>query len=170
MTGEMFIAPATSVLWKDSGAGTKLLDLGGMSDATAKMGAYADLGDGARSGDYEVEFLIDGFDTAPDVGKTITLYFSQSNDTTGFDGRPDTDPTDTTEGVITEGQTHNCLPACIARVYSTTTTKKIQARGIVSLTGRYVAPVVLNKSGGDLLGTGDSHHIKLTPIPLQVQA
>jgi len=170
MANKIYIAPETTITWTDTG-GDELLDLGGLAAAGVAMGSFADLGAASRSEWYEAELFIDGWDSAPALGETVVLYFSQSNATTNFDGCPTTDPTTTAQGTMTADQIKNLgAPACIATVYSTTPGLNIKARGVIRLTGRYVSPVVQNNSAADaLLSTADAHTVKLTPIPPEVQ-
>lgn len=134
------------------------------------MGAFLDLGVAPRPKRHKVVFLLTGFATAPVVGETVLLYFSQSDATTLFDGVPTTDPTLTVEGTMTENQIKNIgIPVVILSVVSTTAGDDLQARAEINLTGRYVAPVVHNNTADVLLGTADAHKITLTPIPDEIQ-
>lgn len=168
MASKSYMQVETATEWTDSG-GDKLMDLGGLAADGVVCGAYLDLGAAPRADLYEVEILIDGFDTAPVVGQTIALWFTQSNATTGFDGRITTDPTSSAEGTATAEQASNCLPAGGVRVYSTTAADELQSRRVIRLTGRYVAPIVINHTADALLSTSDSHKIILTPIPQEAQ-
>lgn len=170
MVNKVYNNPETSRTWSDSGTTSdELLDLGGLAANSVAMGSYWDRGAGARAMEYEFEMLIDGFDTAPVVGETVVLYFSQSNATTNFTGNPTTDPTDTAQGTMTLDQAKNTLLAGVATVYSTTAADELKVTGTVFLTSRYISPVVHNNTADALLGTSDAHMITLTPIPAEIQ-
>jgi hypothetical protein len=170
MPSKSLQATETSTTWTDTG-GDKLLDMGGQVAGTARVGAFLDLGASPRANWYEVVFKIDGFATAPAVREMVELFFAQSNATTGFDGQLTTDPTVSAEGTLTDlDMTLNLTPATMIRAVSTTAADVIQGRAIIKLTGRYVAPVVVNRSLFDSLnGTSESHTIVLTPIPQEGQ-
>lgn len=165
---KVYIAPETAIVWTDSG-GDELLDLGGAAAGTSTMGSFADLGPSSRSEYYNFELLIDGFDTAPVVGESVDLYFSQSIATTNFDGNPTTDPTTSAEGTITIDQLKNCMFVGSAVVYSTTVTDELKSTGIVRLTSRYVSVVVHNNTADALESTSETHKVTLIPIPPEVQ-
>lgn len=170
MPSKSYINPETSKVWTDTG-GDKLLDLGGLT-GTPKCGAYLDLGAAPRADMFEVELFIDNFASGTvSVGQTVDLFFTQSNATTGFDGRLTTDPTTSAEGTVSADQVRNLLFACSAVIISATATSNlIQARAVVRLTSRYVAPVVYNRtSSGVLKSSSDAHKVTLTPIPQEGQ-
>ena len=168
-TNAVKTAFGTATVWTDTG-GDKLLDLGSLAADAVAMGAYLDLGASPRPTWHTFELLIDGFDTAPVVGETVLLYFSQSIATTNFDGNPTTDPTATVQGTITKDQLKNCLGPFIARVYSTTAGDELKITGKVELLGRYVSPIVHNSTADALLGTSDAHKLTLIPINDDIQA
>ena len=170
MPSKSYQAVETARTWSDTGTTSdELADLGSLASDGVVMGSYWDLGASPRADIYEVEMFIDGFDTAPVVGQIVELWIAQSNATTGFDGQPTTDPTDTVEGTMTIAQAENCTFACAARVYSTTAGDELQKRATVRLTGRYIAPVIINRTDDALLGTSDAHLITITPIPQEGQ-
>ena len=170
MPNKVYINPETARTWSDADTTSdELLDLGGAATDTVKCGSYHDLGAAPRAEWFEVEMFIDGFATNPVVGESVDLYFTQSNTTTGFDGAPTTDPTDTAEGAVTENQLKNLVYAVSCIVASITAANNLQARAVVRLTSRYVAPVVHNNTADSLLGSSDAHMITLTPIPPEVQ-
>lgn len=170
MPNKIYQAPETSITWTDATTGgDELLDMGGLAAGSLAMGSYYDRGAGSKAGKYRYQLIIDGFDTAPVVGETVSIYISQSDDGTNFDGQPTTAPTTTAEGTITADQVKNCLLVDTATVYSTTAGDELQVSGIVELSGRYISPVPYNKTADALLSTSDAHKFILTPIPDEVQ-
>lgn len=168
MPSKSYIAPESPTVWQASG-GDKLLDVGGMTAPTAQVGAYLDLGAASRADIYEVTLFINGFDSAPAVGQTIDLFFAQSDATTGFDGPLATDPTSSAEGTLSDlDALPNLLYAGSVVVYDTGTSQNLQARFVVRLTGRYVAPVLVNRAN-TLESTTPTHHVTLKPIPQEAQ-
>lgn len=170
MASKSYQASETARTWSDAGTGSdELMDLGGLAADGVVCGSYWDLGASPRSDIYEVELFIDGFDAAPVVGDMVELWFTESKATTLFDGQLTADPTDAAEGTATIAQTENCTFACAARVYSTTAGDELQKRATIRLTGRYVAPIVINRTADVLLSTSDAHMVTLTPIPQEGQ-
>lgn len=168
MPNKVYSAPETSTTWTDTG-GDKVMDLGSLAADGLVMGAYLDRGAGSRATKYRYELIIDGFATAPVVGENVVLMFSQSNDGTKFDGQPTTAPEASSEGTITANQAKNCMYVAAATVYSTTAADELQISGEVILSGRYIAPVIHNRTADALLGTSDSHTLELTPLPDEIQ-
>jgi len=171
MASKSYQASETARTWSDSGTSSdELLDMGGLAASGGiACGSYWDLGASPRADTYEVELFIDGFDTAPVVGQIVECWITQSNATTGFDGQLTTDPGDATEGTATVAQAENCTHACAVRVYSTTAGDELQKRQTVRLTGRYIAPIVINRTEDVLLSTSDAHMVTITPIPQEGQ-
>ena len=170
MPNKIYLNKESGRTWSDAvTAEDELMDMGGLAASSIACGSYHDLGANARSRWYEWKLHIDGFDAAPAVGETINVYIMQSDDGTNFDGPPTTAPTDTVEGTVGSGQLVNLKYAGSVVVTSTTATDKAVARGIIEISGRYIAPVVQNKTGVALLGTSDAHVFTLTPIPDEVQ-
>ena len=170
MASKSYQASETARTWSDSSTSSdELLDLGGLAASGVACGSYWDLGASPRADVYEVELFIDGFDTDPVVGQVVELWITQSNATTGFDGQLTSDPTDTAEGTATAAQTENCTFACAARVHSTTAADGLKKRATVRLTGRYIAPIVVNRTEDALLSTSDAHMVTVTPIPQEGQ-
>jgi len=164
------IVYGTQRTWSDAGTSSdELLDLGGLAAAAVACGSFHDLGASPRPEWYEAELFIDGFDTAPVVGESVDLYFTQSDGTTGFDGAPTTDPTTTAEGTVTENQLKNLLFVVPAIVVSTTAGDDLRVRAVVRLTSRYAAPVIHNNTADALLSSSDAHMITLTPIPPEIE-
>jgi len=170
MASKSYQASETSTTWTDSG-GDKLLDLGGLAvSGGIAVGAYLDLGSSPRPNWYEVVLHIDGYEAAPAVGDLVELWFTQSNAVTGFDGQLTADPTSSAEGTATPDQAENTLFCRAVKAVSTTATDELQGRCFIKLTGRYVAPIVVNWSlTRALASSGDSHSIVLTPAPQEGQ-
>ena len=171
MPSKSYQASEADTTWSDAGTTSdKLMDAGALAaNGGVVCGAYLDLGVAPRSDIYEAELFIDGFDTAPVVGEMVELWFTQSDDATDFDGRPTTAPTASAEGTITVDQAMNCTNAVSVRVASTTAGDDLQRRRTIRLTGRYVAPVLINRTADILLSTSDAHMVTLTPIPQESQ-
>jgi hypothetical protein len=168
MASKSYQASETSTVWTSAG-GDKLLDLGSLGFGTVKMGAYLDLGVAPRSDWYEVVVRIGGFTGGTSVQLPIECRFLQSNSTTGFDGNPTTDPTASAAGVMTLQQMWNCKMIGTVLTVSSSSSDVLQCRYRVRLTGRYVAPVVYNRTDATISVTGTDHSITLTPIPQEGQ-
>jgi len=170
MASKSYQASETPTTWTDSG-GDKLLDLGGLAvSGGAAVGAYLDLGVSPRPNWYEVVLHIDGYVAGPAVGDLVEIWFTQSNSTTGFDGHLTSDPTSSAEGTVTAEQAENTLFCRSLRAVSTTAADELQGRCFIKLTGRYVAPIVVNWSlTRGLASSGDSHSVVLTPVPQEGQ-
>lgn len=168
MANKIYINPETVIEWLNTG-GDLDMDLGGLAADGVQMGAYHDQGAGVRAHRWGFELLIDGFDTAPVVGRSVHLFISQSITTTNFDGNPTTDPTDTAEGTMTVNQLKNCLPSDSAIVYSTTAGDELKVTGEVIITSRYFSPVIHNDTADALLSTADAHSLKMWPLPDEIQ-
>jgi hypothetical protein len=170
MASQSLLDPGSVTKWTDAGnTPDKALDLGGLTTGSVACGAMLDLGAGPRPDIYEMEFKVDGFATNPVSGVVVDLFVIQSNDGTLFDGAPTTAPDATTQGTVSAAQVANAMYVASAVTYSTTNTDKLVVRATVRLTSRYVAPVVINRSGVTLLASGDFHYVKLTPIPQEAQ-
>lgn len=173
MAGELYQKRGTSLTWTDTG-GDKVLDLGGLTASTGiKAGAYYDRGDLATTpgpDEYEWVMVIDGFDTAPQEGETVELYFAQSNSSSGdWDGEIAALSSSADTTISDSDLLKNMLFAGGAVVHSTTAADELIARGIVRFSSRYVAPVVWNRVADALLSTSDAHKVILTPIYYQSQ-
>lgn len=169
MASKSYQASETSTTWTDTG-GDKLLDIGGITNDAVKVGAYLDLGASPRADMYEVVVLIDGFSSNPTVDRVLEIYFTESLATTGFDGQLTTDPTASAHGSATIDQIRlNCRRLGEIKTYSTVSTDVLQKRFVTKLSGRYVSPIVLNKSGTALASSSETHSVILTPIPQEGQ-
>jgi hypothetical protein len=170
MVNKLYVNPEASRTWTDAATGgDELLDLGGLAADGVVMGSFHDLGVAPRSEFYMYELFIDSFDTVPVIGQGILAYLSFSNTTTGFDGKPTTDPTTTAEGVMTADQLRNCLWLDGALVYSTGVGNEMKISGKVRIPFRYVSPIVHNDTDDPFDSTSESHSFILTPIPPELQ-
>jgi len=169
MASKSLQASETSTVWTSSG-GDKLLDMGGQTLTSARCGAYLDLGAAPRANWYEVVVVIGAYAAAPILGEHVEVRFTQSDDSTNFDGQPTTAPTATVEGTVTIAQSLNMVYCCSPAATVASATQVVQGRGLVKLTGRYVAPVVINWATIASFGnTGTDHSITLTPVPYEGQ-
>ena len=170
MANKTYVNPETSRTWSDAGTSSdELLDMGGLAAAALAMGSFWDRGAPPYAEDLELEYLCTGFDTAPVVGEAIHILLSESFSTTGFDGRPTTDPTDTAEGTITENQSKNLKPVGSVLVVSITAGDDLQGRFKFRSTARYLSPVCFNDTADALLSTSDAHLITIRPAPPELQ-
>jgi len=172
MANEVFQKRGTPVVWSSGGVNEELI-LSELAVDGTLGGSYFDRGDLATTpaaDEYEWEMIIEGFNTAPTIGETVDLYFSQSNDTTEFDGQPTSLPGDTTQTATgpTTDMLKNMMYAGSAVVHSTTTTDELITRGVVRFTSRFFFPVVHNNTT-DILASGDDHLVTLTPVFYQGQ-
>lgn len=169
MPNKVYQAPETTITWADTG-GDELLDLGGLAADGVAMGSYFDMGAGSKAQEVEWEIHISGFDAQPVIGETINLFVSQSNVASAFDGAPSADPTDTVQGSMTTDQKANLgAPAGIVQATSTSCGDNLQARFKGIITGRYVSPVIHNDTADILQSASDTHTIKMTRIPPEIQ-
>ncbi len=169
MANKDYITAETVTTWTGSGGGDKLLPLASLAADGVVMGAYLDLGDVPRAGDYSLEFKTGGFATEPVVGEAIPIYFSQSEDGLIFDGAPTTAPLPSTVGTMTTDQLKNILPVDFCIVASTSTTANFKITANLSLTSRYVSPVIHNDTADALANTTTGHTLILTPKPRELQ-
>jgi hypothetical protein len=168
MASKDYINPETSTVWVDSG-GDKAITLASLASDSVAMGAYLDLGAAPRADKYALEVNINGFATSTVVGEEVRVFFTQSLNTTGFDGAPTTDPTASTAGTITEEQMYNCLPIDTLVQYDTNAGSVLKITSIVTLTSRYVAPIIHNATADAFAAGTTVHTITLTPIPREAQ-
>jgi hypothetical protein len=167
-----YITPGAKTEWTDaSTGGDKLMDMGGLAAAGVVCGAYLDLGDVPRADMYEFEFFVDGLQSGSGVvGSTVDLFVIESDDGTTFDGRPSTAPTASTQGTITADQLTNAKYVGSLSVFDTTEANNLmQGRFVARLTGRYVAPVVINRTAVSFNATTEHHFVKLREIPIDMQ-
>lgn len=165
MPNEILIKEGTSLTWTDTG-GDYALDLGSLAADAVRAGTEGDLGASPRAGRYRWTFVVDGFDTAPVVGETVDLYLAFSHDGTQATRDGDLSGTD---GASVEAVLPNLLFLGSAVVQTTTAGDEIVVSGEVSISHRYVTPVVHNNTADALLGSSDAHKFILTPIKDEVQ-
>lgn len=162
MASALYLNLGTTVTWTDSG-GDEVLDLGGLAAGSVRVGAYHDFGADPRPGLYQVEFFIDGFDTAPVVGESVNLYICEAQSSTSIFTGPEA-PADTSDGAGSTAKLPN-HPVGPLPVFVTTTTAGDNLVKIYTFfsDARYLAPVVHNNTADALLSSGDAHTVKITP-------
>ena len=162
MANKVYIQEETSKTWTDTG-GDYALDLGSLAADGVRVGAQCDLGAAPRADQYIYKFVVDGFDTAPVVGKTVDLYLAYS-DGTFVDG-----DVGTSDAAGFTADLPNLMYVGSASVQTTTAADNLIISGLVNIPFRYVSPVVHNNTADALLGTSDAHKFILTPVPPEVQ-
>lgn len=166
MPNKIYGATETAVTWTDS-TGDEAITLNNLAAGAGRVGDQLDLGSASRSFLYEWRLVVAGFATAPVVGETVDLYFGQSNGTEGDGAITYSDSGDA--ALVSTDILPNLKYAGSAVVRSTTASDDISASGVISLTSRYAAPVVVNNTADNLEATSNSHKVILTPIPAEVQ-
>lgn len=162
MANKVYINPETALTWTDSG-GDETMDMGGLAVDGVREGARHDFGAAARSEWYEWRLFIDGFDSAPDLGETVDLYWATS-DGTNADGNAST-----TDAAGSIDSLPNMEYLGSATVETTTAGDNIVVSGYFRFVARYGQPVVHNNTADALLSTSDAHKVIITPVPPEVQ-
>lgn len=141
------IEQGTPIIWGVSGASgvTHALSVDGLANATARMGAAADLG--AYWDDEYLVYLIGETGTAPTAGNTLDLYLVCSYNNTTWPAK-----VTGSDGVYTLGTSDANLrqagpPVVCLIATNDGTTTLVQAPVIWRPTGRYVAPILDNNLG-----------------------
>lgn len=165
MANKVLAQQETSLTWTDTG-GDYALDLGSLAAAAVRAGTEGDLGTFPNSRLYRWKLVIDGFDTAPVVGETVDLYLAFSEDGTQATRDGDLSGTDGASSTVV---LPNLLFLGSASVQTTTAADELVTSGVVSISSRYVTPVVHNNTADALLGTSDAHKFILTPVPDEIQ-
>lgn len=165
MANKVYAAQETSLTWTDTG-GDYALDLGSLAAAAVRAGGEGDLGAFPNSRLYRWKLVIDGFDTAPVVGEAVDLYLAFSEDATQATRDGDLSGTDGASSTVV---LPNLMYIGSAVVQTTTAADELVASGEVSISSRYVTPVVHNNTADALLGTSDAHKFILTPVPDEIQ-
>lgn len=164
--------PGTPVIWGQSGASgvTLVLSFNGLADATARMGAVADLG-ASWDMDYSVMLVCEPT-SAPTAGTgRVDLYLPCThstsyypNEITGSDAAWPADSNEDEHALQLGAPVCSLIATNDARV-------QVQAPVFWRPTGRYVAPVVDNNLGVAFKtdGTPANNTSRVILIPLAVQ-
>jgi hypothetical protein len=168
------IEPGTAIIWGEAGASgvTHTLSLDALADATARMGAVADLG-AVFDEEYSVMIVIET-GTAPAAGGRVDLYLVCTDSTgrypggvTGSDGAW---PSDSNED---EWALQLGAPVCSLIATNDGNVVQIQAPVIWRPAARYVVPVVDNNLGqavrDEATATNNDSRVIIVPRRLLVQ-
>ena len=164
--------PGTPVIWGEAGASgvTLTLSLDALADATARMGAVADLG-ASWDMDYSVMLVIET-GTAPAAGTRVDLYLPCTHSTSyypgGVTGSDGAWPADSNED---EWALQLGAPACSLLATNDGNVTQVQAAALWRPSGRYVVPVVDNNLGQAFRdqATASNNTSRVILIPLAVQ-
>ena len=152
----------TPITWRDSG-GTAAITLASLADGAARKGARVDLG-ANFSASYAL-YLTVVTGTTPLEGSVVEVYFGESPDNTLFPGGLASG-----DGAFTLGTNELNLrqipgPSAFVLQPASAGTTCTQGPFLYRPTGRYVQPVVVNRSGGSTaLSATAGHIITLVPI------
>lgn len=172
------IEPGTAVIWGEAGAAgtygtvTKTLSLDALADATARMGAYADLG--AQWDEEYMVMLIIETGTTPTAGNRVDLYIACSHSSSffpaGVTGSDAAWPSDSNED---EWAMQLGAPVCSLIATNDGNTVQVQQPVIWRPSGRYVVPVVDNNLGqafrDETTATDNDSRVILIPRRFLVQ-
>jgi hypothetical protein len=142
------LTPGTAIVWGEAGATgvTLTLSLNALADATARMGAVADLG-ASWDMEYAVMLVVET-GTAPAAGARVDLYLPCTHSTSyypgGVTGSDGAWPSDNNED---EWALQLGAPACSLIATADGNVTQVQAAVIWRPSGRYVVPVVDNNLG-----------------------
>jgi hypothetical protein len=141
------ITQGTPIIWGEAGASgvTNTLSVDGLANATARMGAAADLGE--YWDDEYLVYLVAETGTAPTAGATLDLYLVCSYNNTTWPAKVTGNDAAYTLGTSDAnlrqaGATVVCLIAT-----NDGNTTLVQAPVIWRPTGRYVVPILDNNLG-----------------------
>lgn len=167
MANKVYAAQETSLTWTDdTTGGDYTLDLGGLAAAGVRAGDEGDLGTFPGSRLFRWKLVIDGFDSPCIIGESVDLYLAFSEDATQATRDGDLSGTDGASSTVV---LPNLLFLGSAIVQTITETDELVCSGVVSISARYVTPVVHNNTADALLGTSDAHKFILTPVPDEIQ-
>jgi hypothetical protein len=162
MANKVYINPEATITWVSGGTNNINMNI---SASEVNQGAWVDLGANARSEWYEARMEINRFDTAPNVGETVDLYFSYGNASGFMDGGM---------GIAAAAATTANLPnltyigSSVVQLGVTTLDNEAVMSRIVRIASRYVIPVVHNNTV-DNLAAATQNRIQLKPIPPEIQ-
>ncbi len=155
----------TALTWTSSG-GDFLLTVTGLVDDAAQQGAKGDLGS-TFANRYHMMVQIDTGAVLPVAGEVVNIYLAWSTITApGTDnpaGLSGTDIAYTGYNTDLDDSLKNLVEVYPVPMTGTANTVHTMMF-IVYAKSQYVIPVVVNRSGETLGGTGTDHKIVLTPI------
>lgn len=165
--------PGTPIIWGEAGASgvTLTLSLDALADATARMGAVADLG-ASWDMDYSVMLVVET-GTAPAAGTRVDLYLPCTHSTSyypgGVTGSDAAWPADSNED---EWALQLGAPACSLLATNDANVTQVQAAALWRPSGRYVVPVVDNNLGqafrDQATASNNTSRVILVPLTVQV--
>lgn len=168
------IEPGTAIIWGEAGASgvTHTLSLDALADATARMGAVADLGANWDE-EYSVMLVVET-GTAPAAGTRVDLYLPCTHSASyypgGVTGSDGAWPGDSNED---EWALQLGAPACSLLATADANVTQVQAPVIWRPSGRYVVPVVDNNLGQTIrdqaTATNNTSRVILIPRRLLIQ-
>jgi hypothetical protein len=159
---ELRIIDKTPIVWTDSGA-DKVITIASLAGTNAaRKGAGNDFG-ATRPEWWELWAKI-GFGSAPTVGGLVHFYWARSVD--GTDYPAGFNSSDEAVSIIGAGTVQDRCDSCeyVGHFLAqNSTTEYWQFIGLIRMTTRYGAPLVLNSSGQSLSATGGNNLIHLRP-------
>ncbi len=154
----------TAIVYGETGGSgvTHGINCSGLTNGTARQGAYADLG-ATFEPEYLVEFSVETGATAPVAGNTIDLYLLSSNDTAAWPAKANGTDASYTLGT-SDANLRQAGPMVVSLVCTNDANTILRQAPVVwRPRGRYVAPIVDNNSG-QTLATSNDLRIILTPL------
>lgn len=163
------IVPGTAIVWGEAGGTgvTLTLSLDALADATARMGAVADLG-ASWDAEYMVMLAIET-GTAPTAGNRVDLYLPCTHSTSYYPGGV-TGSDGAWPGDSNEDEWALQLGAPVVSLIATNdgNAMQVQAPVIWRPSGRYVVPIVDNNLGQafrDLTpNSGNTSRVIIVPL------
>lgn len=165
----------TAIVWGENGASgvTLVLSLDALADGSARMGAYADLGE-QWDEEYMVMLAIET-GTAPTAGTRVDLYLVCSHATSGYwpGGVSGSDGAWPADGAEDEWAVQLGNPVVSLIATNDANTLQVQAPVIWRPAARYVVPVVDNNLGqairDEATATNNDSRVILVPRRLLLQ-
>lgn len=141
------ITQGTPIIWGEAGASgvTNTLSVDGLANATARMGASADLGE--YWDDEYLVYLIGETGTAPTAGNTLDLYLVCSYNNTTWPAKVTGSDAAYTLGTSDANLQQAGAPVVCLIATNDGNTTLVQAPVIWRPTGRYVVPILDNNLG-----------------------
>jgi hypothetical protein len=174
--GDIRITDGTAIVLADSvepyagdlGARTDQLDLGGLTNTSARQSAKVDL-TANRAREYAVFAAIE-FNTGPADGTTMEFYWAPSPDSSAGVANPggvsgsDSAYTGSTASTLTESLEQLELIGVMPCLNDLTTTVQFFHVGTLTALLRYGSLVVVNNSGVTLVADSVEHAVLLQPL------